>query len=168
MFGISKVFHREPRAASDVLEPVRAAGWMKRVEAIMGTEIVVELWADDHAQGEEAIEAVIAEMHRIDRCMSPHKPDSELSRINRDAAARPVALSAEMMRLLTQAERFSNLSDGAFDITYAAVGQLYDYRRRISPNAAALARARELVGWRNLIIDEDAGTVRFALEGMRI
>jgi len=168
MFGISKVFHRESRSAFGLLQPAQAAGWMKRVDAIMGTEICVELWADDRAEGLAAIEAVMAEMHRIDRCMSPHKPDSELSRINRDAAAKPVQLSAEMLRLLTQAERFSNLSDGAFDITYAAVGQLYDYRRRIAPSAAALARARELVGWRNLIIDEDAATVRFALEGMRI
>ena len=62
-----------------------AVGWLKREQAIMGTAIVVELWSETAAQGEAAIDAVMAEMHRIDRTMSPHKDDSELSRINRDA-----------------------------------------------------------------------------------
>ena len=135
----------------------------------MGTAISVELWSDDRAEGEAAIAAVMDEMHRIDRVMSPHKPDSELSRINRDAAfAAVVALSAEMARLLARAQDFAALSGGAFDITYAAVGQLYDYRQRIRPSDAALSRARALVGWRNLILDPNARTVRFALAGMRI
>jgi len=134
----------------------------------MGTAIGVELWADDRAQGEAAIAAVMDEMHRIDRAMSPHKPDSELSRINRDAATGAVSLSAEMTRLLVRANEFARLSDGAFDITYAAVGQLYDYRQRIRPSDEALIRARALVGWRNLILDAEARTARFALSGMRI
>jgi len=168
MFGISRVRHREGRVSAALAQPPCAGGWLKRDEAIMGTAISVELWADDPAQGEAAISAVMGEMHRIDRCMSPHKPDSELSRINRDAATAPVRLSAEMARLLARANDFAQLSGGAFDITYAAVGQLYDYRQRIRPSEAALARARTLVGWRNLILDPQARTVRFALDGMRI
>jgi len=168
MFGISKIRHRDKGIQAGLMQSLHVGGWLKRDEAIMGTAISVELWADDRAQGEAAISAVMAEMHRIDRAMSPHKPDSELSRINRDAAARPVQLSAEMLRLLTRAEDFARLSDGAFDITYAAVGQLYDYRQRIRPSDEALARAQALVGYENLIIDPVAGIVRFALDGMRI
>ena len=55
--------------------------WFKRDEAIMGTAIHVELWSHDAALATRAIDAVMAEMHRIDRLMSPFKPDSELSRI---------------------------------------------------------------------------------------
>jgi thiamine biosynthesis lipoprotein len=76
-----------------------SAGWVVREEAIMGTAIRVELWAEDRRQGELAAAAVMDEMHRIDRCMSPHKPSSELSRINREAARQPVPLSEEMYRL---------------------------------------------------------------------
>ena len=173
MFGISRVWNSQGRINAGLMRPAAlatrsASGWLKRDEAIMGTAIGVELWADDAEQGEAAIAAVMGEMHRIDRAMSPHTPDSELSRINRDAAAAPVPLSAEMARLLMRATEFAQLSDGAFDITYAAVGQLYDYRQRIRPSDAALARARALVGWRNLILDASARTVRFALPGMRI
>jgi len=134
----------------------------------MGTAIDVELWHEDRTAGESAIDAVMAEMHRIDRAMSPHKPDSELSRINRDAAAKPVPISAEMARLLSRANHFSTLSGGAFDISYAAVGCLFDYRLRTRPNAAALAHARTLVGYRGLLLDMAARTVRFEREGMRI
>ena len=168
MFGLTKARQPDSRIAAAMAQSARAGGWIKRDEAIMGTAISVELWADERARGEAAISAVMDEMHRIDRAMSPHKPDSELSRINRDAAARPVLLSAEMLHLLTRAHHFAELSGGAFDITYAAVGQLYDYRQRIRPSDAQLARARELVGYRNLIIDAEARSVRFALDGMRI
>ncbi|MGZ5130000.1 MAG: FAD:protein FMN transferase [Caldimonas sp.] len=144
------------------------AGWIKREEAIMGTAIGVELWSDDRAAGIAAIDSVMAEMHRIDRAMSPHKPDSELSRINREACAAPVPLSEEMASLLARAESFARLSGGAFDITYAAVGQLYDYRERVRPSDEAIARARQSVGWRHLVLDRQARTVRFARPGMRI
>jgi FAD:protein FMN transferase len=168
MFGISKLLQREGRPGVGRVVPAMGGGWFKRDEAIMGTAISVELWADDRAEGESAITAVMDEMHRIDHLMSPHRPASELSRINRDAATAAVSVSAEMIRLLDRANEFSRLSDGAFDITYAAVGHLYDYRERVRPNEAELARARALVGWRNLIVDVQARTVRFALKGMRI
>jgi thiamine biosynthesis lipoprotein len=149
-------------------DAVGEPGWRKREEAIMGTAIVVELWSDDDASGEAAIAAVMAEMHRIDRAMSPHKDDSELSRINREAGAAPVRLSDEMTGLLTRAESFARLTGGAFDITYAAVGQLYDYRAGVRPSAEALARACRAVGWRGLALDRGARTVRFTRPGMRI
>jgi thiamine biosynthesis lipoprotein len=150
------------------LSKAPAPGWVKREESIMGTAIVVELWCEQRAAGEAAITAVMDEMHRIDRAMSPYKADSELSRINHGAGAGPVPVSAEMARLIVRAAEFSALSGGAFDITYAAVGHLYDYRNRIRPSDDELARAREAVGWRHLVLDSQAGTVRFARPGMRI
>lgn len=145
-----------------------SAGWVRREEAVMGTAITVELWADERREGEAACAAVIDEMHRIDRTMSPHKPSSELSRINRDAAAQPVLLSEEMFGLLQAAQRFAEASEGAFDITYAAAGQLYDYRAGVRPSDSALASACAAVGWRGLELDPVRRSVRFARRGMRI
>ena len=143
-------------------------GWVLREETIMGTTIKVELWADDARSGEAAAAAVMEEMHRIDRAMSPHKSTSELCRINREAARQAVPLTPEMYRLVARAIEFSRLSDGAFDISYAAVGQLYDYRQRVRPSAKVLERARALVGWQQLQLDAGARTLRFARDGMRI
>lgn len=147
-----------------------AAGghWLARDEVAMGTAIRVELWCEDAARGQAAIDEVMAEMHRIDATMSPHKPDSELSRINREAHRAPVPLSNEMFLLLVQAQRFAQFSNGAFDITFASVGNLYDYREGVAPDARALARGRAAIGWRGLELDARTRSVRFGHEGMRI
>ncbi len=145
-----------------------SAGWIKREQAIMGTAISVELWADDARLGQAACAAVLEEMHRIDRRMSPHKPASELSRINHEAGLRAVRLSEEMFRLLVRARQFAELSRGAFDITYAAIGQLYDYRAGVRPDEAALEAARAAVAGRDLELDAHNQSVRFRKPGMRI
>jgi thiamine biosynthesis lipoprotein len=142
--------------------------WISREEAIMGTSVRVELWADQPAQGHAAIAAVMNEMHRIDAAMSPYKAQSDLSRINRDAVRGAVAVSAELFDLLGRAAAFSELSGGAFDITFASVGHLYDYRLKTGPSDEALRRGREAIGYRKVVLDARALTVRFAHAGTRI
>jgi thiamine biosynthesis lipoprotein len=139
-----------------------------REQAIMGTAIRVELWCEGQRLAAAAMQAVMDEMHRIDRAMSPHKADSELSRINARAARMPVALSAEMFALVQRALHFSQLSQGAFDISYAAAGQLYDYRCGVRPDDAALDKARLCIGHQHLELDTQRRTLRFARPGMRI
>jgi FAD:protein FMN transferase len=154
--------------ARPVAAPPGRPAWHVREEAIMGTAIRVELWSDDDAASRAATAAVMREMHRIDHAMSPHKPASELARINREAARRAVPLSEEMCRLLARAIDFSDLTDGAFDITYASAGHLYDYRAGVLPTPAALDRALAGIGWRHLELDAHAGTLRFAHPATRI
>ena len=172
MFAMPKLsFRSAAQAAAGAHVPVAVVerdGWCRREEAIMGTAIAVELWSDDRDAGESAIDAVMAEMHRIDQLMSPYKPVSELSIINRDAAQRPVPICPEMFELIARSLRFSELSDGAFDITYASAGHLYDYRERVKPSDAALAKAVGAIGWKNLLLDRAQRTIRFAREGVRI
>jgi FAD:protein FMN transferase len=147
--------------------PARAE-WLYRDEAIMGTRCAVELWSADKAAGEAAIEAVFADMRRIDALMSTYKPDSEISRVNDQAAKEPVPISAELFGLLETSQQYSRLSNGVFDITYASVGYLYDYRRHIHPDDAALAAALPGVDYRNLKLDPATHTVYFGKPGMRI
>jgi thiamine biosynthesis lipoprotein len=144
------------------------AAWLKREEAIMGTRCAVELWSEDAAAGEAAIEAVFADMRRIDALMSTYKPDSEVSRVNAEAARRPVPVTEELFRLLETAIEYSRLSDGAFDITYASVGYLYDYRARRRPDDEAIAGALPGVDYRRLKLDPERRTVFFERPGMRI
>jgi FAD:protein FMN transferase len=145
------------------------AEWMQRVEdGIMGTRIVVELWADNTAAGQRAIDAVIAEMQRIDRNMSTYKPDSEVSHVNAQAAKAPVKISAELFELLSTALEYSQLTDGAFDITYASVGFMYDFHARQRPTAKQIATALPAVNYRHVVLDKSAHTVRFTQPGVRI
>jgi len=141
---------------------------MSREQAIMGTAIRAELWHEDPASGEAALDAVMAEMHRIDRAMSPFKPESELSRVNRDAGSAPVAIGKELFELIARAMEFSEVSDGAFDITFASVGYMFDYRNRIRPAAERIAAALPGVSYRHIRLDRRRRTIRFARDGVRI
>lgn len=147
--------------------PVHAE-WLTGEEAIMGTAIRVELWAEDKTAGEAAIAAVMAEMHRIDREMSPYKPESELSRINREAAKHPVPISQEMFDILSRSIEFSKLSGGAFDITFSSVGYMYDYRRHIKPTDKEIEQALPGINYRHILLDAKKRTVKFARSGVRI
>ena len=162
MFGLSLNAFSRKAAHGKALPQASGGAWFSREAAIMGTAIRVELWHEDPVVAEAAMAAVMAEMHRIDHAMSPHKIDSELSRINRDAGSAAVPISVEMTGLLARAAHFSRLSDGAFDISYAAVGRLFDYRLHTRPGLAALEKARAAVGYRNVMLDEESRTVRFA------
>ena len=144
------------------------AGWVRREETIMGTRIYVEAWHDDPVQGEQALDAVMEDMRRIDRLMSHYRPDSDLSQINMHAATAPVPVAPELFDLIRTSIRYSEITEGAFDITYASVGYLYDYTRRVRPTEAEIRAALPGVNYRNLILDADRHAVGFAREGMRI
>jgi len=147
--------------------PARAE-WYAREEAIMGTRIAVEVWHEDPAAAAAAIESVIAEMHRIDELMSHYKPESQLSKVNRDAAGAPVKVDPELAGLIARALEFSDMSGGAFDITYASVGYLYDYREHRHPTEAQIQAALPAVNWRHVVVDPGASIVRFLKPGVRI
>ena len=144
------------------------AEWRERTEAIMGTRIYVELWADDAAKGDAAIEAVMDEMRRIDELMSHYKPESQLSRINARAADEPVQVDPELFDLIKLSLHYSQITEGAFDITYASVGHLYDYPHHLKPTEEQIRQALPAVNWRNLLLDAEHHTVRFEHQGMRI
>lgn len=144
------------------------ADWLYREESIMGTRCAVELWATDRNAGNAAIEAVFADMRRIDALMSTYKPDSEVSRVNDNAAKEPVAITAELFGLLQTSVQYSGLSKGAFDITYASVGYLYDYRQHFHPDEKTIAAALPSIDYRQLRLDPVKRTVAFGKPGMRI
>ena len=61
----------------------------------------------------EAVDAAFEEAHRLDALLSNYRPASEWSRINREAAARPVAVSPELFRLLSDCIEYSRASEGS-------------------------------------------------------
>jgi thiamine biosynthesis lipoprotein len=144
------------------------AEWFSREEAIMGTSVRVELWQEDAAAAQADMAAVMDEMHRIDELMSPYKPASELSRINREAAKKPLPISLEMYDLIARSLEFSRLSGGAFDITFSSVGYMYDYRRHIKPTDEQIAKALPGINYRHLLLDPAGHTIHFTRPGMRI
>jgi FAD:protein FMN transferase len=145
------------------------AEWVKRVtDGIMGTRITVELWSEDQDKAESAIDAVLDEMRHIDESMSTYKPTSEVSQVNDHAAEGPMHISKELFDLLVTANQYSELTEGAFDITYASVGYMYDFRKHVRPSEAQIDKALPAVNYRHVLLDPKNQTVRFTQKGVRI
>jgi FAD:protein FMN transferase len=144
------------------------ADWFSDERPIMGTRIAVELWAADRATADREIEAVMQEMHRIDALMSTYKPSSQVSLVNAEAAQRAVRVDADLFGLLQTSLDYSRITEDAFDITYASVGYLYDFRHAIKPTDQEIARALPAVNYRHVVLDPNAQTVRFMRAGVRI
>jgi thiamine biosynthesis lipoprotein len=145
------------------------AEWVRRVtDGIMGTRITVELWSEDPAKGEQAIDAVLDSMRFVDETMSTYKPTSEVSQVNAKAADGPMPITKELFDLLTTAKEYSVLTDGAFDITYASVGYLYDFREHVRPTQGQIDKALPAVNYRHVLLDPQHQTVQFSQKGVRI
>lgn len=155
-----------------LLAPIGAdtahAEWLYREAAIMGTRCAVELWSDDRNRSEQAIASVFADMRRIDLLMSTWKPDTQLAAVNRLAADKPVVVSQELFDLIRVALEYSKETAGAFDITYASVGYLYDFRQHIHPDAAARLAALPGINYHHVVLDAANRTVRFTRKGTKI
>jgi FAD:protein FMN transferase len=144
------------------------AAWYSREQSVMDTRIYVELWDTDPKHANAAIDAVMAEMHHIDDVMSDFKPESELSQINEHAAQRAVVVSPELYDLIKLSTHYSQITDGAFDITMESVWRLYHFRKHIHPTDAQIQALLPAIGWRQLILDDRHHSVRFARPGMAI
>ncbi len=134
----------------------------------MGTRVSVRLWHDDEASAARAAEAALAEIDRIERLMSTYREDSTISRINREAAARPVPAGAELYGLVETALRISRLTDGAFDITFDSVGRHYDFRAGERPDEATIRREMGRLDYRLVTLVPGQQAIRFEREGVRI
>lgn len=150
------------------LASLARAGWLHDERAIMGTRIAVSLWAEGETEARSCIGRVMDEMRRVDALMSPFRDDSELARINGAAGRAPVAVNAELFGLIRRALRISALTGGAFDITFASIGYLYDFRAGRHPDARSLATHLPAVDWHKVRLDARARSVFLPQPGMRI
>ena len=144
------------------------AEWQSENAAIMGTTIRVELWHPDNEIRKHGITKVLQEMERVNRLMSPYIEDSQLSKINENAHIQPVKVGEDLFQVIQQSIEFSKLTNGAFDITYASVGYLYNYRKQQKPSDEKIAEAKKYINYKNIILDETQYTVSFAQKGVKI
>ena len=128
----------------------------------MGTRVHVEAWGEDEVKAVAVVQSVMREMRRIDETYSPYRPDSELSQMNAKAPHGWMTVSAELSALLQKSQYVSQISSGAFDITYASVGRYYDYRKGDRPDAQLVEAAVQGIDYRYVELDPAVPAVRYA------
>jgi len=148
--------------------PVAHAAWQMEDAAIMGTTIHVEIWHTDSAIRKQGVDAVLEEMERVNRLMSPYIEDSQLSKINQFAHEGPVEVDADLFALLEKSLQVSQLTNGAFDITYASVGSLYNYRKKLKPTEQDLSAARSFIDYKNVLLNKEQLSVSYVKQGVKI
>ncbi len=137
----------------------------------MGTTFSIALYGEDRASMDAAIDAAFEEAHRLDALLSNYKPESEWSRINREAARHPVKVSPELFRLLSVCLDYSRASEGTFDLTVGPLMRVWGFfggGERHVPSAEQIRAALEVVGYRHLHLDARRHTVSFDHSGVEI
>lgn len=136
----------------------------------MSTIYQITIASADEDRAHAAIEAALDEVDRLGVVLSEWRPDSEVSAINAAAGEHPVAIGPDTMANLREALRIAAWTDGAYDVTWAALRGLYLFQpgeERV-PSAEEIRARLPLVGWRDLVIDEAGGTAFLRREGMAI
>lgn len=145
-----------------------SADWFSGEQTIMGTSIQVELWSDNKKSGQKVISQVMAEMHRIDRLMSPFKAESEISKINNFAGSQPVKIGQELLNLIDKSLAISKKTKGAFDITFASAGFMYDFRKKRHPSKASLKQVLPSINYRHIQLNRSKQTIFFKNKNVKI
>lgn len=159
-------------AAEDPPAERHAVGDRHRVtERHMGVPWTITVHAAAAEQARAAVAAAFAEVARLDRILSDYDPASELSRLSAAAPTRePVAVGADLWRVLARAVEIRDASGGAFDPTVGPLTTLWRQARRSGrlPAAPRLAAARGAVGPATLRLLPDRRAVSLERPGMRL
>src|SRR5262249_11091662 len=136
----------------------------------MGCVYTIVVYGRNIAPLREAAAAALDEVDRIDRLMSNYKNDSELSRVNREAAERAIKVDPELFEFIAECLRYSRESDGAFDITVGPLMKAWGFFRGEgrAPDEAELAEARNRVGYQHVILNQKDGTIFFDKMGVEL
>ena len=143
---------------------------VQKVLKLMGTRFEITVVAPNEEIGYINIDEAVSEIRRIERMISSWDNDSETSRINENAGIQPVKVSPELFELIVRAKKISELTDGAFDISYAALDGLWQFDGSMEnfPTNSEIQEALSKVNYQNIVLNEEKQTVFLRKNGMRI
>lgn len=142
----------------------------KRALKLMGSGFEIIVVAENQSQGDAYIDAAVAEISRIEDRISDWKSTSETSLINSNAGIKPVKVSDELFNFIDRCIHISKLTNGAFDISYAAMDKIWKFDGSMTemPSAEAIKQSVSKIGYQNIVLDKEQGTVYLKLKGMKI
>lgn len=119
----------------------------------MGTLFRIDV-ADPPPDAERLIREALEEVARLETVLSEWQEQSDISRINREAGKRPVQVADDTFRVIDAGIDVSRWSRGRFDLSWAALWGLYDFRPQSTriPTESEIAERLPLIEWRNIRI----------------
>jgi len=141
--------------------PVAQAQWFQFSSTAMTTKLDLKFWLDDEHKANTISQLVFEEFLRVENIMTRYGDTSELSMLNKLAGKKSIQVSDELFGVLNKALIVSELSGGAFDITFASVGYLYDFRNLQQPKESEVFKYVAAVDYRHVTLQKENQTVRF-------
>jgi FAD:protein FMN transferase len=143
----------------------------KRSLRLMGNQFEITVGATDKSRADLMIDEAIAEIQRIENLLTTFSDTSITFLINENAGIRPVKVNKEVQDLILRCSKISRLTQGAFDISFGSIDKkLWNFDKTITalPDRKVASKLVHLINFRNIIIDEEKGTVFLKEKGMRI
>lgn len=143
---------------------------VKKTFEVMGGGFDITVISVDEELGYIYIQEALAEVQRIEKLISSWDEASETSLINKNAGVKPVPVSWELFKLIERSIQISEITNGAFDITYTALENIWKFDGSMSrlPNKAEVKEAVSRTGYKNIILNSKDQTVYLNKRGMRI
>lgn len=120
---------------------------------------------------QEGVAIGVEEVKRIEKLLTTFSEESVTALINKHAGLEPIYVPDEVFYLIERCQRISNITQGAFDITYGSVDKSYwnfDTKMTRLPDLKESAKAVKLVNYKNIILNSSEKTVFLKNRGMRI
>lgn len=142
----------------------------KRSLSMLGSPFEVTVVASDSISGINALDMAVGEVRRIENLISDWKPETEISAVNKNAGKQPVKVSREVFELVARSIKVSELTDGAFDVSYASMDRIWKFDGSMTamPTPEAILKSVEKVGYKKIILDEKNLTIFLREESMKI
>lgn len=137
---------------------------------LMGSRFDITVVAEDEDQGSRYIDIAINEIKRIENLISSWDSTSETSKIIQNAGIKPVVVSAELYQLIERSLVISELTQGAFDISYASMDNIwrFDGSMKKMPSEAEIKKSVVKVGCQNIVLNKQKHSVFLKIKGMKI
>jgi thiamine biosynthesis lipoprotein len=174
LFWVNLQFSRNRSELPDTQAPRPAAGLVvvHGARPQMGTiwEITIATYEKPRREVSDVVDEAFAEIARVDQALSDWRDGTELYEVNRHAGLGPVAVSQDMYDVVERAHHFSEISDGAFDITFNVMWGVWDFKKRPAtlPDAGQISRRLALINYRNVVLDAEARTIFLRQKGMKL
>ncbi len=136
---------------------------------LMGTSFQIQLITADVPAGEAAIEAAFNEVVRVEELLSEWKETSEISAVNRAAGeSEAIMVGPELFEVVERAHEISEMTLGAFDISYASCGHLWSFRKPRIPTEEELEKCLTRVDYRRVEFSSETRSIRLPDNDMKI
>jgi thiamine biosynthesis lipoprotein len=143
----------------------------KQTMKLMGNQFEISVVANDEAFADKKINEAVAEIKRIETLLTTFRPDSQTNQINENSGIKPVKVDSEVFHLIQRSLRISEISQGAFDITYGSLDKRFwnfDKEMESLPDTETAKQSVALINYKNVILDAEDQTVFLKEKGMRI